>query len=113
MGSLTVMRNERVVLFAVTWVDDVQVECAGPNGVYSVRVTHDYQHAHARLVLRRGPNEMILAPDLGGRWSYTGRHALVDGDEVVLQYRAQTSRRGAESEIAELTIEEVADQFEG
>ena len=106
------IRSERVVLLAVTWVDDIQVECAGPDGVYAVKAALDYQHADARIVLRRGPAEMILASGLGEKWSYSDRHALADGDEVVLQWRAKTPTKAAESEVAELTIEEVKEPFE-
>jgi hypothetical protein len=112
MGSLTMIRNEKSVLLAVTWMDDIQVECAGPEGVYAVKAALDYQHADARIILRRGPNEMILASGLGEKWSYSGRHALKDGDDVVLQWRAKTPATAAESEVAELTIEEVKEPFE-
>lgn len=106
-------RNERVVLLAVTWVDDIQVEWAGPDGVCAVTAALDFQHADARIILRRGPNEMVLASGLGDHMSYAGRFVLADGDEVVLQWRALTPTRAAESEVSELTIEEVKDQFEG
>ena len=54
---------------------------------------------------------MILASGLGRKMSYVGRHMLADRDEVVLQWRALTPSEQAESEVAELTIEEIGDQF--
>lgn len=105
------IRHEKIVLTAVTWTDDVQVEWAGPEGVCEVSASLDYYHADARIILRRGPNEQVLASGLGEKWSYKGRYALADGDAVVLQWRALTPAVGAVSEVAELSIEEIADQF--
>lgn len=105
------LRTEKAVLHGVTWTDDIAVEWSGPTGPCLVKAVLDYTRADARLVLRRGPNEMILASGLGQKMSHVEKYALEDGDEVVLQWRALTPSEMAESEVAELTIEEVADQF--
>jgi hypothetical protein len=112
MGSLSMIRSERAVCLAVTWVDDIQVEWGGPGGVCAVTAALDFQHADARIILRRGPNETVLASGLGNRMSYAGRYVLAEGDEIVLQWRALAPATAAESEVAELTVEEVKDQFE-
>ena len=106
------IRNERIYVAEVTWVDDVVVEWEGDDEVCVVQAALDYAEADARIILRRGPSEMILASGLGQKMSYSGMHAIARGDEVVLQWRALTPSETAISEVAELTVEEVADQFE-
>jgi len=106
------IRNERGLLHEVTWTDDIQVEWASPEGIGMVQAALDYKNADARIILRRGPNESILASGLGTKMSYAGRHTFEEGDVVVLQWRALTPSETAISEVAELTIEEVEDQFE-
>jgi hypothetical protein len=105
------LRTKKVVVSEVTWTDDIAVRWAGPTGPCLVKAALDYTNADARLVLRRGPNEMILASGLGQKMSHIEKYVLEDGDEVVLQWRALTPSEAAESEVAELTIEGVQDQF--
>lgn len=111
MGSVTMIRHKKTTIAKVSWVDDVQAVLAGPGGVCVVSAALDYQHADARIVLRHGPNEVILAAGLGDKWSYVGRHTLAEGDKVVLQWRALDHTIEAISEVAELAIDAVADQF--
>jgi len=105
MGSITVIRYEKLIMADVRWADDVAVEWAGNDGVYIVRAALDYTGADARIILRHGPNETILASGLGREMSYFGKHAVAEGDEVVLQWRALVPSRPAVSEVAELLLE--------
>ena len=113
MGSISVTRNRREVLFALTWVDDVQVEWVGSDGACVISAALDFQHADARIIIRRGLEDRVVISALGDRMSYTGKHTRANGDVVVLQWRALTTVYHAKSEVAELTITEIRDQFEG
>lgn len=106
------IRDSKAALASVRWEDDVVVECEDEDGVFIVRAALDYAGADARIILRRGPDEMVLASGLGREMSYSGKHAVARGDEVVLQWRALVPSEEAVSEVAELTLEVVQDQFE-
>jgi len=112
MGCITVIRDEKIVTLDVTWTDDVVVEWAEDDGVCIVRAALDYAEADARIILRRGPSEMVLASGLGREMSYSGKHAVAKGDEVVLQWRALVPSEPGVSEVAEVTLEAMQDQFE-
>jgi len=111
MKRYAVGRNEQAHVAEVTWTDDVMVEWAGPDALCRVQAVLDYQDADVRLVLRRGPNEQVLASGLDKEFTYTGKHALAEGDEVVLQWRAWVPSDAGVSEVVELVIEEIEDQF--
>lgn len=106
------IRDSKCIMASVMWEDDVVVECEDEDGVFLVRAALDYAGADVRIILRRGPNEMVLASGLGREMSYSGKHAVARGDEVVLQWRALVPSEEAVSEVAELTLEAMRDQFD-
>ena len=106
------IRDEKRIVTEVTWVDDVVVEWEEPDGVCIVRAALDYSGADVRIILRRGPNETVLASGLGREMSYSGKHAVAKGDEVALQWRALVPSEDAVSEVAELLLEAMPDQFD-
>lgn len=107
MGSISVERHYRLVTHAVTWLDDLALEWVDSAGVGKVSAVLDFKAADVRLILRRGPNEKILARKLGERMSYSGEHMLAKGDDVVLQVRALVPSEPAISDVSELAIETV------
>ena len=112
MGSITVIRDDKIVTTSVTWTDDIWVEWDEPEGICVVQAMLDYAEADARIILRRGPNETTLASGLGREMSYSGKHAIAEGDVVVLQWRALVPSEAAVSEVAELVLEAMEDQFD-
>lgn len=113
MKRYAVGRNEQVHVTQVTWTDDVVVEWPGPGATCSVQAVLDYQDADVRLLLRRGPNEQVLASGLGREFTYNGKHTLAEGDEVVIQWRALVPSVDGRSDVVELTVEEIEDHGAG
>lgn len=106
------IRDSKATVASVMWEDDVVVECESDEGVFIVRAALDYADADARIILRRGPDEMVLASGLGREMSYVGKHGVAQGDEVALQWRALVPSEAAVSEVAELTLEAVQGRVE-
>jgi len=105
MKRYTVVRSERQVRPIVTWADDIVIEWAGSEAVCKVRAVFDYADGEARLIVRRGPDEIVLADGLRDVFTCTREALLTDGDEVVLQWRARVPTAPVISDVAELTVE--------
>jgi hypothetical protein len=113
MRRYSVGRNETAKVTQVTWTDDAVVEWPGPEATCFVQAVLDYQDADVRLLLRRGPSEQVLASGLGREFTYNGKHALAEGDEVVIQWRALVPSVDGLSNVVELTVEEIEDHGAG
>lgn len=110
-SNLSVTRVARATLNKVEWTDDLFLEWPGPRGPCAIRLVLDYQFADARLIVKHGTYEEIVAGGLGALTAHHVRVHLDEGDEIALQWRAWSPSEEAISEVADLAVEALDDQF--